>query len=236
VDNFLLFAHFSGDIMNNPSVTIAIPSGTEWKADFGMSLASMVAFCARPLKGGGHISRLNIYNTKGSILPKSRTQLVKLAMQAESSHILFIDSDQTFPAWTLHQLLSHGKDIVAANIATKVIPASPTARQFNLEKAEGDLVYTDGASPDLERVWRVGTGVMLVATSVFHKIKAPWFPISWNEKLKDYVGEDWNFCEKCGDAGIPIYVDHVLSRAVGHLGQLEYTHAFVGEVGEEPNE
>lgn len=217
----------------NPKVTIAVPSGFMVHADFMMSLAGVLTSAPLPLHNKGRIERLNLYNTKGSILPKSRTQLVKLAQKAESTHILFIDSDQTFPEWTLHQLLKHGRQCVAANIATKTIPANPTARIWNPEKPAGDLVYTTPVSPELERVWRVGTGIMLIEMSVFDKVPEPWFPMDWSPLMQDYVGEDWNFCEKLTDAGVPIFVDHKLSRYIGHLGQLEYTHEFVGETEQE---
>ena len=213
--------------MKNPEVFVGIPSGTEWKADFGMSLAGLVASAARPLKNGGRVNRLQLWNTKGSILPRSRDTLARKAIELECSHLLFLDSDMTFPNWTLHQLLSHGKQVVAANCATKMIPATPTARQFEEGNRAGSMVYTREQN-GLEKVWRVGTGVMLIEVAVFKGLPTPWFPISWEEDKLDYTGEDWNFCQVLQDKGIPIFIDHTLSRSIGHLGQYEYTHAEVG--------
>lgn len=210
----------------NPSVFIGIPSGSEWKADFGMSLAGLVAAAARPLKGGGFIERLQLWNTKGSILSRSRTTLVKKALELECSHLLFVDSDMTFPNWMLHQLLSHDKAIIGANCVVKSTPSAPTARMQG-ETPAGDLVFSHD-NHGIQKVWRVGTGVMLIKTSVFHDIPAPWFDITWNEQTQDYTGEDWNFCAKAQEAGIPIWVDHELSKHIGHVGSYEFTHQDVG--------
>ena len=47
---------------------------------------------------------------------------------------------------------------------------------------------------------------------------------------KRYQGEDWAFCEACEKAGIPIFIDHDVSKLVGHVGNYEYTTAVIGEV------
>lgn len=207
--------------MKNPSIFIGIPSGSDWKADFGMSLAGLVASSPRPLIGGGHIERLRLWNTKGSILSRSRHTLASKALEEECSHILFIDSDMTFPNFTLHQLLRWDKDVVAANCVTKSIPALPTARQFDKDNPAGRLVSSLGRE-GLEKVWRIGTGVMLVKTKVFKKLPQPWFPITWQPENDDYTGEDWNFCKACADAKIDVFIDHGLSQHIGHVGSLEY--------------
>lgn len=208
--------------MKNPSVFIGIPSGSDWKADFGMSLAALMASAGRPLKGGGFIERVQLWNTKGSILSRSRHTLVRKAQELECSHIFFIDSDMVFPNWTLHALLSHDKAVVAANCAVKQLPSLPTARQQG-DKPAGTLVDSR-ETRGISRVWRVGTGVMLLKTSVFNSIQQPWFDITWNEANDDYTGEDWSLCEKLDAAGIPVYVDHDLSRHIGHVGSYTYEH------------
>jgi hypothetical protein len=206
----------------NPSVFVGIPSGSDWKADFGMSLAGLVAAAGRPLKGGGYIERLQLWNTKGSILSRSRATLAKKAIELECSHLLFVDSDMTFPNWMLHQLLSHDKAIIGANCAVKSTPSAPTARLAG-DSPAGTLLHSTAAQ-GIQKVWRLGTGVMLIKTSVFRDVPAPWFDITWNEQTQDYTGEDWNFCAKVQEAGIPIWVDHDLSRHIGHVGAYEYTH------------
>jgi len=210
----------------NPSVMIAIPSGNDWKADFGMSLAGLMASINQPLLKGKRIEMLRLWNTKGSILSRSRQTLVEKAQEEGVSHILFLDSDMVFPQWTLHRMLDLELMVVAANCATKMLPSTPTARQYDPMNMAGDQVYSQHSEqPPIEEVWRVGTGVMLINMKVFDKVPAPWFDITWNPVLKDYTGEDWNFCAKVQDAGIPIHIDHMLSQHIGHIGSYTYTHS-----------
>lgn len=208
----------------NPSVMIAIPSGSDWKADFGMSLAGLMAHIGRPLKNDKRIEMLRLNNLKGSILSRSRQKLVEQAQKEGVSHILFLDSDMTFPVWTLHRMLDQEKMILAANCAVKQLPSNPTARHYDPMSQPGQVVYSDAEKPALEEVWRVGTGVMLINMKVFDKVPSPWFDITWNPDLQDYTGEDWNFCAKAQAAGIPIHVDHMLSLHIGHIGSYTYTH------------
>lgn len=209
----------------NPSVMIAIPSGSDWKADFGMSLAGLIASLNKPLRKGKQIEMLRLWNTKGSILSRSRQNLVEKAQEEKVSHILFLDSDMTFPEWTLHRLLDLELMVVAANCATKQLPSTPTARHYDPMTMAGQQVYSNmQLDKPVEEVWRVGTGVMLINMKVFDKVPSPWFDITWNETLKDYTGEDWNFCAKVQSAGIPIHIDHVLSQHIGHIGSYTFTH------------
>lgn len=209
----------------NPSIMIAIPSTDDWKADFGMSLAGLIASINKPLRRGKQIERLRLWNTKGSILSRSRQTLVEKAQEDQVSHILFLDSDMVFPQWTLHRLLDLELMVVAANCPTKQIPSTPTARHYDPMTYAGQQVYnTMTLDKQIEEVWRVGTGVMLINMKVFDKVPSPWFDITWNEALQDYTGEDWNFCKKLQDAGIPIHIDHVLSQHIGHVGSYTFTH------------
>ena len=211
--------------MKDARVFIGIPSQETWKADFGMCVVQMTAMLSQPLRDGNKIQSCRIWNSKGSILPKLRTILVKQALQGNFTHILFIDSDMTFPADTLHQLLNRDKAVVACNCPVKAIPSSPTARLHGGERGEPLFSIPDDFG--VRQVWRVGTGIMLVKTSIFRELPEPWFPIKWNEKLQDYTGEDWAFCEKLEQADIPIYVDLQLSKQIGHVGSFVFEHKHV---------
>ena len=168
---------------------------------------------------------LRVHNKRGSILPQLREELVREALSGGATHILFLDSDQTFPSDTLHRLLSWKLPFVACNVAIKTFPSVPTARAHDPSKAQGQLIYSTG--PGLERVWRVGLGVALIESRVFRAIEEPWFGIKY---MPDgtFMGEDWFLCEKVEAAGFPIHVDHGLSLQIGHIGDLEYVHDFCG--------
>ena len=55
---------------------------------------------------------------QGTLIQNQRADLCLDAMREGCSHILFIDSDMTFPQDMIQRLLAHDVDIVAANCAT----------------------------------------------------------------------------------------------------------------------
>jgi hypothetical protein len=199
-----------------------------------MSLVVMIsAFMNKPVKGFARTAQIRVVNIKGSLLPNSRLQCLKAAEKLDASHLLFVDTDQTFPADLLHRLLAHHKDVVAANIATKSIPANTTARQFSSTDPQGIPVYSDEGMVGLERVWRVGTGVMLISRKAYKQLPHDCFHVRYMPERDVYQGEDWTMCEALEKAGVPIYVDHAISRRIGHLGTLDYGHDLVGLVKKE---
>ena len=212
-------------------IVVVVPSGTHWLADFGASLLSMMGyFMNNPVKGM-RTHEFRLVNIKGSILSTSRLNGIKAAKAMDASHLLFIVSDHTFPPDMLNQLLSWKKDVVAANCVTKSIPACTTARSFSATDPQGDIVYSDEKMVhNLERVWRVGTGVMLISKRAYNQIPHDCFTIKYMPEADVYQGEDWTMCEAMDKLGIPIYVDHKLSREVGHLGILNFTHDYVGSI------
>lgn len=218
--------------MKNLRLVIGIPSTQEWCADFGMSLAFLVARLSQQIPGFAS-QQYRIHNKRGSILARSRQKLVEEAIKGDATHLLFIDSDQTFPSDLVHRLLAHKKQVVGCNIATKMIPSTPTARLKD-GTVFGKPLYTEADDTDLVKVWRLGTGIMMLDLNLFKRkgMEAPWFDQHWVEEIHDYMGEDWGFCEKLEAAGVSIYVDQDLSREIGHVGKLEYTHDLV-EIKEE---
>jgi hypothetical protein len=210
-------------------VVVGVPSGASWNAQFGVDLVNLVAtFTQKPVPGY-RSQELQVVNVRSSILSKNRLDLVKAARGLAATHLLFIDSDQTFPRNIVHQLARHGKLVVAANIATKQIPATTTARAKSANP-KGEIVYTDPESTGLEEVWRVGTGVMLIHMSVFKRIGLGVWDMKYLPEEETYQGEDWTFCEACEKAGIPIFVDHDVSKQIGHIGNYEFTHDVVGNL------
>lgn len=217
--------------MNEANIAILIPSVVPyWPSKFALCLLNMSLLLQSKVVPGYSRVYHKIINEKGSIIPKGRQSLIDMAVKAKATHALFVDTDQTFPADAAHLMLQRHKPVVAANVATKSIPASPTARKKSADWFGGDKVYTDPSSKGLEEVWRIGFGMMLIDLSILPQLERPYFGLKWHEEIKDWTGEDWWFCERLEKAGIPIYIDHDLSRDVGHLGEFEYTHALVGEI------
>lgn len=210
---------------------VGVPSGQSWNAQFGVDLVNLlIGVGQKPIPGYRGMD-VRLVNVRSSILSKNRMDLVKAARQLKATHLLFIDSDQTFPSYLLHKLASWGKLVVAANCVTKQIPANPTARAKSANP-KGEIVYTDPHSTGLEQVWRVGTGVMLINMKVFDKIGLGVWDMKYLPEEETYQGEDWTFCEACEKADIPIWIDHDVSKMVGHVGNYEFTHDVVGVMKE----
>lgn len=216
-------------------ILVGIPSHGVWTSGYGMCLQNMTSYCQSKPIGGYKTHTLVPFHTRGSILSRSRLQIVKAALEEHATHVLFIDTDQTFPRDTLHRLVAADRDVIGCNIATKSIPAQPTARQRDATPY-GKVVYTDPpgpGTPQYEKVWRLGCGVMLVRTKVFKTIGLNCWEILWKEELQDYQGEDWRFCELLEKANITIWVDHHLSNEIGHIGDFCFGHDVVGEIQKE---
>jgi hypothetical protein len=215
------------------NLAVAIPSGALWHADFSLSLVMMMLALQKHPVPGYTDRGVRVINKRTSILPKSRHDLIEDALAQGCSHLLFIDTDQTFPSFLVHQLASHNKRVIGCNIATKSIPASPTARNFNPNWKGGDVVYSDATAKGIEQVWRIGCGVLLIDLSIIAQLRRPYFAVEWNEDMKDFTGEDWFFCQRLEEQAIPIFIDHDLSRQVGHVGSMTYTHDLVGTITQE---
>lgn len=205
-------------------IGIGIPSLDMWHADFAVSV---IGVCTNlksiPLEGYDGV-QVNLINYRSSAIAKLRQDIVEEAQRLKLDYLLFVDSDQTFPPDLARRLLSRGKDVIGCNIAVKRLPSLPTARKFEPKwPLVGDIVYTTPESTGVEKIWKLGFGVMLIKMSVFDKLKKPYFNFGWNE-VAGFVGEDWYFCELLNRAGIDLWIDHDASKEVGHAGTYLFTH------------
>lgn len=213
-------------------VLIGIPSGGVWHAQFGVDLVSMVARFNMQKIPGYRTQELRVANVKSSILPKNRLDICKMAEQSHAHYVLMLDTDHTFPSDLLHRMIARGKGILAANCVTKTLPANPTAKTFN-GTPEGATVYTDPTSTGVQEVWRVGTGVMLIRGDVLKKVPHSGWAMKYIPEHDTFQGEDWSWCEAAQAVGEKIWIDHDISKQIGHVGNLEYTHQYVGEISRE---
>ena len=161
--------------------------------------------------------------SQGTLIANQRAELCLDAMREKCTHVLFIDSDMRFPQDMIERLLQHDLDIVATNCARRRMPTGPTAQIYK-ENGERELVYTMPESTGLQEVGSVGMGVMLIKANVFAKLAEPWFETPWRHDKRGYIGEDVFFCKKARDAGFKIWIDHDVSKEIGHIGMFEFKH------------
>lgn len=224
---------------------ICIPSGNTWEGLTGKCIAeAMAQFQATKFRtpDGEEIDKeIALTNITGSHLPDQRHKCVFAALEADATHMVFVDSDVTFPADAFVRMILHKLPVVAANFPRHQIPTTTTAyvdTTDNIAKGDdrlpepaqdyvGPLFSPEDASGLIE-VQSVGTGLMMIAMPVFDIIATPWFcfePQPPNGMRQ--IGEDVFFCRQCRKKDIPIIVDQDLSKNCGHLGQIEFSHSFV---------
>jgi hypothetical protein len=188
-------------------VAIAVPCHGDTKAWFTESLARLTAATMKSSRG----LELETFICKGSRVHEVRNTLHGWAIDWGADHVLWVDSDQTFPRDALLRLLLHKRPVVGANIRWRTEEIIPTAL---IEGADGSLTPVDttpekAASGILEEVASMGLGFCLVDMAAA-KIQDPPFAMVEG-------GEDRHYFGKLRQAGVKLYVDHALSMEVGHI-------------------
>ena len=207
--------------MNQPEINyiaVCTPARDMVHANYTFCLVNMVAFHTI-----NTMDAVALKINQGTLIQNQRADLCLEAMGEGCSHVLFIDSDMTFPQDMVQRLLAHDKDIVATNCARRRMPTGPTA-QRTLPDGSRELIYTMPESTGLEEVESIGMGVMLIKRKVFESLTEPWFETPWRTDKRGYIGEDVFFCRKAASAGFKIYIDHDVSKEIGHIGTFEFKH------------
>lgn len=192
---------------------VCVPSLGLWMDKFGQSMALAFAQYNAVKISWAERQRISLFTTTGSMLAFSRHQLVKNCLKKGMTHMIFADSDMSFPADAFHRLLEHGKSVVAVNAVTKSPPYNTTA-----QKLDGSGQIWSGNRKGLEEVHHVGCGLMLLDMEVVKTLHPPLFLQDWIPSMNAHCGEDVYFCMKLQEQGTRIYVDHDLSKEVRHWG------------------
>ena len=200
-------------------VGICVPCRDTVHAAFAFDLAKLVQQCQ--LYGIAVVPHFCI----GTLIVNQRDQLAEMALDTDSTHVLWLDSDMMFPPDTLQRLLSHGKDIVAGNYVTRQYPHKTVAYKHMHDWQS--YVINNGNSTDLISVAAVGMGCMLITTEVLKRMSKPRFQTSWIPETQDHMGEDFYFCEQARKLGYDVWIDDALSVDLQHLGTVAFNHSMV---------
>lgn len=171
-------------------------------------------------------------NIGDSAIGRSRNGLTRQFLESDCTHLLWIDSDLVFSAQQIVRIVNHPEEVVGGCYLKKQ-QGDPQLVINTLDNAVNDT--TSGLVP----VRYVGTGFMRIARSVFEKMiqafgEEMWYRVDeqevveydfWHMGVYKYPGgnrrwlsEDWWFCQRCHDLGIPVYVDkHILLRHSGNV-------------------
>lgn len=209
-------------------VAVSVPCGDEVKSGFAYDLACMMAATALVRDD----VELKLHFLRGTILPKQRDELVFMALEADYTHMLFLDSDMRFPRNTLLHLLARDGYVVGANYTTRRYPVRPVT--FANDEDASQRVYTEEGAEGVQEVASVGLGCVLIDLDVFRALPRPWFLTPFDEATRKYIGEDVYFSRRVRSTlGLPILIDHGLSEQISHVGEWEYRHSHARSLRDE---
>jgi len=200
-------------------IQICVPTSGQCKTQFAYSLAGMVAHAQSLLRPDGDRVELTMRVLESSVVASNRERLVVGALEANATHVLFLDDDMLFPPDALAQLLAWRHPIVGVNYLKRGWPAEFVAVRADKK----DKIITGAQSHGLEEAAYTGFGVCLIERKVFEQTPAPWFEPIYFAQSQSYSTEDAPFFERARRAGFQCLIDHNLSKQVGHIGGHVFT-------------
>lgn len=206
--------------MARKPVLISYPCGNMVHADFAMSLSYLLM---QAMFSGIEIG---ISQTRGSIICASRNLMVHQALNSglDFGHILFLDSDMTFPRTCLERLLSHKVPIIGASYCMRMAPRAMTHRDL---EGSSRLPLLGDFENNIFEVASLGMGCVLIETEVFRLVQnmfkdEPLFHVEYRSPIL-HTSEDISFFRKCKHFGLAVMCDVELSYHMGHVGDYRYT-------------
>lgn len=176
------------------------------------------------LDRGGH--DVDYHARAGYGCAMARNRIAADALNAHYDYVLMVDNDISLPTDALRNLLEHDRLFVMGYYLNRY--ARGQERFTTCYKmghtwdmyAASELRALRDRGEHLIRVKGGGMGCALIRTAVFEMVDFPWFEWTDNGRTALDVssvydchdafqsgGEDINFCNRCTNAGIPIYAD-----------------------------
>ena len=196
-------------------LVIAIPTAGMVRMSFAYSLAGLIsATAARGMPTRPEATLTVCMDiVESSVIHTNREQLVKRAIDAGKSHLMFLDDDMTFEPQVLEIMLGRRQSVVCTNYLIKT--ATP---EFVAVGLDGKRVPTREESTGLQPIAYSGFGCSLFELDVFKKTPQPWFLPKFIPESSSYTTEDNPCYERIREAGFPVYLDHDASKLLSHIG------------------
>lgn len=193
-------------------LAIGGPTRDSVPAAFAVDVAQLYAYTRERGPWGSDVTVGFIAST---YIHVGREFFLEASLKQGATHVFWLDTDMSLPRETAVLLSMHDQPIVACNYVVRQPSGVFTA--FRDEQR----IATTADSTGLEAVDYCGMGAMLMRADVVVDVPRPWFRHGINEQGGD-IGEDVGFCRAIRAAGYTIYIDHDLSKEVGHIGQHTY--------------
>lgn len=169
---------------------------------------------------GGH--EVLFETVRGYDCATARNNIVQTAFGLNTDYVLMVDSDMVLPKDALVNLTEDPVDVCLGYCPRRSDHSMSAI--FRLTQPNGKPYVGFGGAysvaelrdHEAKRIQIHGGGMAcaLIRTNLFRRLKDPWF--DWvNTYGGATMSEDLYFCEKCKNAGFPIYVDTRVS--CGHV-------------------
>lgn len=195
-------------------LAIGGPTRDTVPASFAVDLAQLYAYT----RERGPWTTVTVGFKAATYIHMGREYFLEDSIQQGAAHVLWLDTDMSFPRETAVLLAMHELPMVGCNYLTRHGSNTWTAR-----RDDGTRIATTPTSTGLEAVDAMGFGVVLMRTDLVVGFSRPRFRHGLNATEGD-IGEDIMFCRAVRAAGHQIYIDHDLSKQVGHIGQYNYKY------------
>ena len=203
------------------AVAVLTPSTGICRIEYAQSLARLCMYFAQVQVFEGVTQQcLCPDSISGSGIAENYQRMVEKYLADKRihwTHFLSIEDDMSFAPDCLHILARRQLPIVGANYSTnKGSPLRFTAARVK------DRVLTTKRSKGVEQVSLLPQGFTLVAREVYETLPKPWFLMGYSEASGNYVYQDYYFSELAKKHGYKLYVDHDVSKRLGHVGPKTY--------------
>lgn len=204
-------------------ISIGIPTGGTCNMKFTGSLVCMISSIAsngiRTMPEASVEVGVDIVGSTSWIA--NREQIVKNAIAADKTHILWLDDDMVFHPAVVDSLMGRRLPIVATNYLIKTEPEAEA--QFVAVSLDGKhRVVTHEGSTGLMPIAYSGFGVSVFDVNVFKAIPQPWFLPDFIPEKGEYTTEDNPLFRKAREAGFQPWLDQDASKLVSHVGAKEW--------------
>lgn len=200
--------------LKNIKIGIAVPCRDQVHSLFTYSLVKLIQYqCSSGIP-------TKLYMMSGTLIADQRHKLANECIRDNCTHILWLDSDMMFPQNLATKLLQHNLPVVACNYSTRSEPRKSVAYE-----KYGDWqnwLNSKNQTESITQVEAVGMGCMLTSIDAIKGLEDPYFEILYDNTLKEWIGEDFYFCQKLIKAGNKIFIDNKLSMNILHLGVTAY--------------
>jgi hypothetical protein len=183
-------------------ITVGIPSYDHLSTETVISLVNLIYNAKQ---------QLHFVFFQGLYIDHNRNMIVEKAIEAGSTHLMFIDADMQFPSDGIDKLLAHNKNIIGGYYNTR-------RGNSPIKFRENGKFITKEIPKEPFQAWTVPTGFMLIKLDCLNKLRKPYFATLTHSD--GTMGEDVYFCKEANEQGLEVWCDPTIK--IGHVGKYIY--------------